>query len=352
MSKIEKNLWGTIDGMIVYIYTLTNANEVKVRITNYGGTVVSIDVPDRNGSFDDVVLGFDSLEDYLSRSPFFGCLVGRFANRIGKGKMCIDNVEYQLALNDGENHLHGGLKGFDKVVWNSGIVREEGIEVLKLSYFSADGEENYPGNLSVVVNYSLNDDNDFRIDYFAETDKDTAVNLTNHSYFNLSGHASGDILSHVLQLNASGFTPTDTGLIPTGELRSVKGTPMDFTSPYPIGQRIHDKYEPLEIAGGYDHNWVLDCSGDLSRKAGEVYEPVNGRVMELYTTKPGVQLYTGNSLSSLESCKAGAHYRKHGAFCLETQYFPDAVNHPEFPSAILKAGQQYKHSTIYKFTSR
>lgn len=352
MSEIERNLWGTADNKVIYIYTLTNVNGIKVRITNYGGIIVSIDVPDRNGRFDDIVLGFDLLEDYLNRNRFFGSLIGRFANRIGKGRMCIDGVEYQLAINNGENHLHGGLKGFDKAVWDSGIVHEEGIDVLNLSYFSADGEESYPGNLFVKVNYSLQDDNALRIDYFAETNKDTLVNLTNHSYFNLSGHASGDILNHVLQLDASCFTPTDKALIPTGEYRSVKGTPMDFTSPHPIGYRIHDKYEPLEIAGGYDHNWVLDYSGDLSRKAGEVYEPTSGRVMELYTTKPGVQFYTSNNLSGYESCKAGARYMKYSALCLETQYFPDAVNHPEFPSALLKAGQQYRHSTIYKFTTR
>ena len=352
MDRIEKSFWGSVESKDVYLYTLSNKNGTKVNITNYGGIIVSIEVPDRNGRFDDVVLGFDTLEDYLNRNPFFGCVVGRFANRIGKGRMCINGTGYQLALNNGENHLHGGLKGYDKVVWDSEIVQEGGRESLKLSYFSPDSEENYPGNLDVTVLYSLNEDAALRIDYFAETDKDTVVNLTNHSYFNLSGHASGDILKHELQLNASSITPTDKGLIPTGEVRNVKGTPMDFTLQLPIGQRIFDRDEQLEMAGGYDHNWVFDHTGDLSWKAGEVYDPVSGRVMELYTTKPGVQLYTSNSSFGSKPFKAGALYEKYGALCLETQYFPDSVNHPEFPSPLLKAGQQYKHTTIYKFSYR
>ncbi len=351
MNRIAKSLWATADGEDIFLYALSNKNGVNVNITNFGGIIVSINVPDRNGRLDDVVLGFDTFEDYLDRNPFFGCIAGRCANRIGKGMMRINGTEYQLALNDGENHLHGGLKGFDKVVWDSEIVQAYSMECLKLTYISCDGEENYPGNINVTVIYSLTDDNALRIDYFAETDKDTVANLTNHSYFNLSGHASGDILKHELQLNATSFTPTDKGLIPTGELRNVIGTPMDFKKRLPIGQRIFDNDEQLEMAGGYDHNWVFDRAGDISWKAGEVYDPVSGRLMEVHTTKPGVQLFTSNNSFDSRPYKAGAVYKKYAALCLETQYFPDSVNRPEFPSPILKAGEQYKHSTIYRFTA-
>lgn len=351
---IQKQDFGkAAEGIAVDLYTLTNSSGMEVKITNYGGIVTSMRVPDRNGKLDDVVLGYINLEGYQKASPYFGSLVGRYGNRIAKGQFSLDGHLYTLAKNNGENHLHGGLKGFDKVVWKAQeIAGKEGVG-LELSYLSKDGEEGYPGNLTVTVVYTLTNNNELKISYSATTDKKTVVNLTNHSYFNLAGAGSGDILGHEMVLNAESFTPVDQGLIPTGELRSVKGTPMDFRKPMRIGARIDQKDEQLLFGGGYDHNWVLNREkGSQRTRAARVNEPTTGRIMEVYTTEPGVQFYTGNFLDGTITGKGGKVYRKRYGFCLETQHFPDSPNKPDFPPVILKPGEKYTTSTIYKFAAK
>lgn len=333
------------DAQAVDLYTLTNANGLKVKIMNYGGTITQLHVPSRDGKLADIVLGYDSFEEYFPNPPFFGVLVGRYANRIANGKFTLDEVEYTLAQNDGQNHLHGGTKGFDKVVWNAEQIQDGENAGLKLTYLSKDGEEGFPGNLKCTVLYKLTDNNELSIDYEAETDKNTIVNLTNHSYFNLAGHDSGDILDHELTIIADSFTAVDDQLIPTGEIKSVKGTAMDFTAAAPIGSRID------QVEGGYDHNYVLNKTGNSLALAASVYEPKSGRVMEVYTTQPGIQLYTGNFLDGSDKGK-NAVYNKHGAFCLETQHFPDSPNKPDFPSTVLKPGEKYAHVTVYKFCEK
>ncbi|OGC02869.1 galactose mutarotase [candidate division KSB1 bacterium RBG_16_48_16] len=349
MYKVE-NYGKTAKGDQVKLYTLKNENGMMARIMDYGGTVVELTAPDRDGQFADVVLGFDRLEDYLKVHPFFGVLVGRYANRIGGARFTLDGVEYTLAKNDGENHLHGGVKGFDKVLWTAELIDTAHGKSLNLTYESPDGEENYPGDLKVTVNYILTDDNGLRIDYEATTDKRTVVNLTNHAYFNLRG--DGDILDHVVMINADKFTPTDKGLIPTGELRDVEGTPFDFRQPKAVGLRINNPDEQLVFAGGYDHNWVLNKGGEKLTLAAEVYEPTTGRVMEVYTTEPGIQFYTGNFLNGSLTGKNGVVYNHRTGFCLETQHFPDSPNKPQFPSVVLSPGERYTQTTIYKFKSR
>lgn len=346
---IMKEYFGkTKDGRNVDIYTLINDNGMTATITNFGGIVVSLCVPDRNGKFEDVVLGCDKLENYYS-SPYFGAIIGRHSNRIEDSKFEINGVEYQVAKNDGNNHLHGGLVGFDKVVWDAEVVNVDGTEALELSYLSKDGEENYPGNLNVKVTYMLTKDNALSIDYYAVSDKDTVVNLTNHSYFNLSGHNSGDVKWHKLMINADSFTVINNECIPTGEIRPVKGTPMDFTGLTPIGLGLECEDEQIICGKGYDHNWVLKVSGKTPEKAAEVVDNKSGRVMEVYTTKPGIQFYSGNFLSSTIQGKGGAVYGKWSGLCLETQFFPNSLKHKHFPSPIFKAGEEYKHTTIYKF---
>jgi aldose 1-epimerase len=349
--KVEKQPFGkTADGTPVDLYTLTNSKGVRVAITNYGGIVVSLFTPDRNGNSGDIVLGFERLEDYLKGHPYFGAIIGRYGNRIAKGRFTLDGVEYKLAQNNGENHLHGGLVGFDKKVWKArDFVDAEG-QHLELRYTSPDGEEGYPGNLDVTVTYSLNEQNQLRIDYVATTDKPTVVNLTNHSYFNLAGE--GDILGHLLRLNADYFTPVDAGLIPTGELRPVKGTPFDFTEPTPIGARIEQDDEQLRYGRGYDHNFVLRGGGGSLAEAAEVYEPKTGRVLRVLTTEPGVQFYTGNFLDGTLRGKYGRVYHRRTGFCLETQHFPDSPNKPHFPTTVLRPGQTYRSTTIYEFSAR
>ena len=315
---------------------------------NYGGTVVSLKVPDRKGKLGDVVLGFDDLDGYIKESPYFGALIGRFGNRIGKGSFTLGGRHYSLAKNDGENHLHGGVKGFDKVVWKAEPVRKDGDVGLSLTYLSKDGEEGYPGNLSVKVVYLWTRDNQLKIDYSATTDKETVVNLTHHSYFNLAGE--GDILGHRLWINADRFTPVDKGLIPTGELRSVKGTPMDFTREAAIGARIGQKDEQLKFGKGYDHNWVLNRKGEGLERAASLFDPGSGRVMEVYTTEPGLQFYSGNVLDGTLRGKAGRVYKRRTGLCLETQHFPDSPNKPGFPSVGLQPGEKYSTSTVYKFS--
>ena len=335
------------DGTAIQIFTLTNQDGVQAKITNYGGIVVSLTVPDRKGAMADVVLGFDSLAGYLANAgPFFGALIGRYGNRIGHARFSLDGVEYQLDKNNGANSLHGGARGFDKRVWTPRLLTDGG---LALTYLSKDGEGGYPGNLTVTVTYHLTDANELKIDYAATTDKDTVVNLTNHAYFNLKGAGSGDVLGHQVTLNADRFTPVDSGLIPTGELRSVNSTPFDFRKATPIGARIEQNDEQLKLGQGYDHNWVLNKSGAALSLAARVEEPESGRVLEVYTTQPGIQFYTANFLDGSIKGKGGKAYGRRSAFCLETQHFPDSPNKKEFPSTVLKPGQKFVSTTVYRF---
>jgi len=343
--NVQKQPFGrTPEGTAVEIYTLTNDKGLKARVMTYGATLVSLEVPDRTGKPGDIVLGYEALDEYVKNSPYFGSIVGRYGNRIAKGKFVLDGVTYRLATNNGENHLHGGLKGYDKVVWDAEPVREEGIVGVKLSYLSRDGEEGYPGNLAVTVVYSLTNANELGISYEAKTDKATPVNLTHHSYFNLAG--GGDVLGHELTINAEGYTPVDAGLIPTGEIRPVKDSPFDFTTPHSIGERI------AQVEGGYDHNFVLRGGGGMMDPAVRVYEPKSGRVMEISTTEPGLQFYSGNFLDGTITGKGGRVYQKHYGFCLETQHFPDSPNKPNFPSTILRPGTVYKSQTVHRFSTK
>lgn len=351
-TKITRESFGkTADGQTVDLYTLTNSRGAEVKITNYGGTVTSLKIPDRNGKFDDIVLGFNNLDDYLKATAYFGAIIGRYGNRIGKGRFTLHGVEYKLATNNGENHLHGGIKGFDKVVWTAKPLKLPNGAALVLTYLSKDGEEGYPGNLSVKVVYTLTNTNDLKIDYSATTDKDTVVNLTHHSYFNLAGQGNGDILNHRLWIDAGRFTPTDAGSIPTGELRKVSGTPFDFTRPTAIGARINQDYEQLKLGKGYDHNFVLNGKMGVLRRAARVSEPTSGRVMEVWTTEPGVQLYSGNFLDGSLTGKDGKVYQQRYGFCLETQHYPDSPNKPAFPTTLLRKGARYHTVTIYRFSA-
>jgi aldose 1-epimerase len=337
-------------GKSIDIYTLKNTKGSTMEITNLGGTILSLIVPDKEGKFEDVVLGFENLEDYYVQGPYLGAIIGRFANRIGKARFQLNGVEYKLTENDGTNQLHGGLKGFDKVVWEAEIVQKDNKEALELTYFSKDGEEGYPGNLTAKVTYTFTDDNELVIDYFAEADKDTVVNLTNHAYFNLLGHASGNILSHKVMINADSITAADAESIPTGEIRKVEGNPMDFRTFKEVGRDINSDYDQLVLGKGYDHNWVLNVSGEKLEKAAEVVEDKSGRRLEVYTTKPGVQFYTGNYLNGTAIGKGGVPYEYRAGLCLETQYLPNSMNIESFKSPLLKAGEQYKHTTVYKFS--
>lgn len=350
-KNVEKKPFGkTASGEALSLYTLTNAHGVTVSITNYGGIVTALSVPDRTGKLADVVLGFNTPDGYLKGSPYFGALIGRYGNRIAKGHFSLNGKTYTLAVNNAPNHLHGGLKGFDKVAWTAEPVngKEPG---LKLTYVSKDGEEGYPGTLTTTVLYTLTDANELRIEYSATTDKDTVVNLTSHSYFNLAGEGEGDVLSHELSIDADRFTPTDAGSIPTGELKSVEGTPFDFRKPTTIGARIDAADEQIKLGNGYDHNFVLNGQAGTLRKAARVHEPKTGRVMEVLTTEPGIQFYTGNFLDGTLTGKAGKVYKRRNAFCLETQHYPDAPNQPSFPTTLLKPGQTYHTVTVYKFST-
>lgn len=353
MSKsgsVKKAAFGkTPEGQSVDLYTLTNKKGVEVAITNYGGAVVSVKVPDRNGKIADVVLGYDSLDGYVSDKAYFGAIIGRYGNRIAHGEFSLDGVTYKLAKNNGDNSLHGGTRGFNKAVWEAKEMASKEGPALQLNYLSKDGEESYPGNLKVQVVYTLTDSDQLKIEYSATTDKKTVVNLTNHSYFNLAGQGNGDILGHVLMIQAERFTPVDAGLIPTGELRRVAGTPFDFRSKTAIGARINADDEQLKLGKGYDHNWVLKGDGSLGLAARAV-EPNSGRVLEVWTTEPGVQFYSGNFLDGTARGKGGKAYEFRSGFCLETQHYPDSPNHPEFPSTVLSPGQRYHSVTIYKFS--
>ncbi len=338
---VTKVAWGNVDGKNVSLYTLTNRNGEQVKISNYGATVTSWVSPDKNGDKSSIVLGFDSLSGYLAKPPFFGATIGRYGNRIAKGTFKIDSATYTLAKNNGENHLHGGNKGFDKVVW-SVITEASNPASITLHYVSMDGEEAYPGNLKVNVIYTLTDDNELLIDYSAETDKPTVVNLTNHSYFNLTGDASKNILDHTLQVNADKYTPVDAGLIPTGELKAVAGGPFDFLQPHKIGERI------AAVEGGYDHNFVLTRKSRELELVATLSDSISGRKLEVYTVEPGLQFYSGNFLDGTIKTSDGKAIQKYAALCLETQHFPDSPNKPAFPTTLLKPGEKYHTVTKYK----
>jgi aldose 1-epimerase len=344
-AGVTRASFGAISGQPVDIFTLRNANGIEIKATNYGGIITSIVVPDRNGRPGDIVLGFDDLQAYAKDSPYFGAIVGRYGNRIAKGHFTLDGHTYTLAVNNGPNHLHGGLKGFDKVIWHAEPLA--GSTGLVLSRRSPDGEEGYPGNLDVRVTYRLTDDNRLVIDYHATTDKATPVNLTQHSYFNLAGE--GDVLGHELTIDADRYTPVDANLIPTGELAPVEGTPFDFRKSTAIGARIDTPNPQLKNAGGYDHNWVLNRKGTGLQLAARVVEPKTGRTLEVSTTQPGLQFYSGNFLDGTLKGKGGRVYVKHAWLCLETQHFPDSPNHPDFPSTILRPGEQYDTQTVFRF---
>ena len=346
-TKIVQADFGRIHETPIRIYTLTNQKGIEVRIMNYGGIVVSIKTPDRNGTMADIVLGFDSLAGYTANpSPFFGALVGRYANRIAHARFTLDGVQYKLEDNDHGNTLHGGTHGLDKAVWAPRQLPDGGLE---LTVTSKDGDEGFPGNLKVTVVYHLTDANELKIDYSATTDKDTVVNLTNHSYFNLKGEGQGDILSHRISINADRFTPVDAGLIPLGDLRPVNGTPFDFRKPAVIGAHIEDNDEQLKLGHGYDHNWVLNKKGNELSLAARVEEPSSGRVLEVLTTQPGLQFYTGNFLDGTIHGKGGKAYQRRYGFCLETQHFPDSPNQPKFPTTELKPGEEFHNTTIFRF---
>ncbi|MDE3166316.1 MAG: galactose mutarotase [Acidobacteriota bacterium] len=347
-SVTKKDFGKTPDGHAVELYTLTNSNGMRADIATYGGAIVSLTAPDRAGRFGDVILGMDDLAGYEKQTAFFGALIGRYGNRIGKAQFTLDGKTYKLPANDNGNTLHGGPQGFDKRVWTA--KPGAGAE-LALTYVSKDGEEGFPGTLTAHVLYTLTDKNELRIDYTATTDKDTVVNLTNHTYFNLAGPGEGTVLNHQVAINASRFTPVDATLIPTGELRSVKGTPFDFHNPTAIGARIDQNDEQLKYGRGYDHNWVLDKGAGGLTGAATVYEPTTGRVMEVWTTEPALQFYTGNFLDGTLKGK-GKTFAHRGAFCMETQHYPDSPNKPAFPSTTLKPGQTHKSTTIYRFSAR
>ena len=354
-AGISKESFGQLDGQPVELYTLTNSNGMVMKVTTYGATITELHVPDRDGQLGDVVLGFDKLEGYLSpeyrqNNPYFGAIIGRYGNRIAKGRFTLDGVEYTLAINNDENHLHGGIVGFDRVIWDAKPIEGCCGNSLELTYTSKDMEEGYPGELQVTVTYTLTNANEVKIRYRAVTDKATHCNLTNHSYFNLSAGKHATIVHHELVILADRITEVDGGLIPTGNLPEVAGTPMDFTTPHTVGERINMDFEQLKIGGGYDHNWVLRNSDGSLALAATVYEPESGRFMEVFTTEPGIQFYAGNFLDGTLTGKNNARYVRRGGLCLETQHFPDSPNQPTFPSTVLRPGETYESQTIYKFS--
>jgi aldose 1-epimerase len=347
MALVEKKEFGKMpDGTVIESFTLSNAQGASAKLITYGASVAELHVPDKNGKMGDVVLGFDNLQGYLGNHPHFGGAIGRYGNRIAKGKLVVDGKEYQLAINNAPNSLHGGPTGFDRRVWKGEALEVKDGAAVRFTYFSKDGEENFPGNLTVTVTYTLTNANEFKLDYTATTDKDTVVNLTNHSYFNLA--SSGEVLKHVLYLNADRYTPVDSTLIPTGEIASVEGTPLDFRKPTEIGARIGQ----IKDIGGYDHNFVVNGEAGKLRIAARVTEPTTGRQMEVWTTEPGVQFYSAIGLNGSIVGKGGIAYSKYGALCLETQHFPDSPNRPNFPSTLLKPGTKFHSETIYKFSAK
>jgi aldose 1-epimerase len=347
-ATVRREPFGTApDGQGVELITLTNANGVELRAMTYGAIIVSLKVPDRQGALGDVVLGYDSLAGYVKSSPYFGAVVGRYGNRIAKGKFTLDGQTYSLAVNNGPNALHGGLRGFDKVVWHADTMRTADGAGIRFHYVSKDGEEGYPGTLSVTVSYTLTAANEVHIAYEATTDKATPVNLTQHSYFNLAG--AGDILGHELQINAGVITPVDSTLIPTGSLLPVQGTPFDFTTPHRIGERIGADHEQIRFGGGYDHNFVLLRSDTGLKRAAVLKDSASGRVLEVHTTEPGVQFYSGNFLDGTLTGKNGTVYQHRTGLCLETQHYPDSPNQPQFPSTILRPGETLRSQTVWRF---
>ena len=353
MPTVTDRPFGTLpDGAEARLFTLDNGRGMRATVTGYGGIVTTLVVPDRDGRGGDIVLGYDSLEPYLRASPYFGAIVGRYANRVAHARFTLDGTTYTLAANDHGNSLHGGLVGFDKRVWEAEPFHDSSQAGVRLHLVSADGEQGYPGRLDVVVTYAVTDSNELRITYLATTDKATVLNLSHHGYWNLAGHASGDILGHELMLAADRFTPVDSLLIPTGEIRSVAGTPMDFRTPTAIGARIGEDDAQLRFGKGYDHNWVVDGAAGTLRLAARVRDPGTGRVMEVLTTEPGIQFYSGNFLDGSNVGKGGAVYAHRAGFCLETQHFPDSPNHPSFPSTVLRPGQEYRSTTVYRFSAR
>jgi len=357
LGSIAKESWGkTSDGESVDLYTLTNTQGMTMRVTNYGAIVVALTAPDRDGKFADVVLGYDHLDDYLKSSPYFGAVVGRYGNRIAAGRFTLDGKTYQLATNNAPGgvpcHLHGGNKGFDKVVWDAKGEMKDGAVGIRFHRVSPDGEEGYPGNLDITMHYWLTDQNEFRIEYAATTDRATPVNVTHHSYYNLGGHDSGTILDHELMIAADHITRVDKGLIPTGAFTPVAGTPFDFTSPTVIGSRVNADDTQLEYGLGYDHNFVLSRWDGKLRLAATVYDPQSGRQMEVLTTEPAIQFYCGNFLDGSNVGKGGHAYAYRTAIVLETQHYPDSLNHPDFPSTILRPGEEYRHTCVYRFSAR
>ncbi len=348
--SIARTNFGSVDGQPVFLYTLKNHNGTEVAITNYGATIVSLKTPDRTGRFADIVLGFDDLAGYRGKNPYFGATVGRYANRIAKGRFTLAGKEYRAPVNNGPNALHGGLRGFDKRVWEAKPRTDSHGAHLTCTYLSKDGEEGYPGNLKVTVEFTLTDANELRIEYSAATDRETVLNLTNHSYFNLAGQGSGEVLNHRVMLAAEQFTPVDDTLIPTGELRNVAGTAFDFRQPTAIGARIDQPDPQLKAGGGYDHNFVV-AGGQQPTLFARVTEPGSGRVLEALTTEPGVQFYTGNHLDGSVHGKGGKPYGPRAGFTLETQHFPDSPNHPNFPITVLKPGERFHSVTIFRFAA-
>jgi aldose 1-epimerase len=350
-SGVQQQDFGTRDGRPIILYTLTNAHGVEVRAMNYGGIILSLRVPDRKGQLADIVLGHEKAEEYMPNPPYLGAIVGRYANRIANGTFTLDGKTYTLPKNDGPNTLHGGItRTFDKVLWDGEPLK--GKNGVAFTYLSKDGEEGFPGNLKVTVTYTLTDSNELVIDYQATTDKATPINVSQHSYFNLKGAGNGDILDHEIMISADKFTPVDKNLIPTGELRAVKGTPFDFTTSTKIGARIEDPYEQMVLGHGYDHNFVLNRKGAGLSLAARVYEPTTGRVLEVSTTQPAVQFYTGNFLDGSVTGKEGHVYKRRYGLCLETQHYPDSPNHPDFPSTILKPGEKFHQTTVFKFSAK
>jgi aldose 1-epimerase len=349
-STVTRNLFGELpDGREVYAFTLDNGHGVRLEAITYGGIIVSLETPDRDGRRGDVVLGYDDLSGYLKETPYFGAIIGRYGNRIGNAEFALDGQRYRLAANNGPNHLHGGVVGFDKVLWAaSPFARGDSVGVV-FRYTSPDGEEGYPGELAATVTYTLTTDGTLVFDYQATTDKPTPVNLTQHSYFNLAGDGARDVLDHVLTIYADGFTPVDSTLIPTGAIAPVAGTPFDFRMPMAVGARIGAADRQLDYGGGYDHNFVLDPSGDGLAHAAHVYEPTTGRTLDIYTTEPGLQFYSGNFLDGSLVGKSGHVYDHRYGFCLETQHYPDSPNKPGFPSTILRPGEEYRSRTVLKF---
>jgi aldose 1-epimerase len=349
---ISKTQFGMIEGKPAELYTMKNAHGLEVRAMNFGGIIVSLRVPDKNGKLDDVVLGYDKAEEYRENPAHFGGIIGRYANRIAGGKFTLDGVSYTLARNNGPNTLHGGIRGFDKVFWQAEPFEKAHEVGVAFTYISKDGEEGFPGNLRTKVTYTLNDQDELTFDYEATTDKATPINLTQHTYFNLAVEGNGDVLGDELTLNADRFTPVDKNLIPTGELRPVQGTPLDFTKPTTIGARINDKYEQMVLANGYDHNFVIRRKGDGLAFAARVREPKSGRILEVYTNQPGIQIYSGNFLDGTITGKHGHVYQQHYGLALETQHFPDSPNHPDFPSTILRPGETFQSRTMYRFSAK